>query len=255
MKRNEKVNLIRTKLRDGKVSIGSWMQIPNPSVAEIMGDSGYDWIAIDMEHGAISISQLPDMIRALDIGSSLPIVRLAQGQTKDCKQALDSGAGGVIVPMIESKEQLVKVRNMCCWPPMGQRGVGFSRANLFGKYFEEYKREAQAPLIIAQIESVKGARNLEEIIGVDGLDAILIGPYDLSASMGIPGQFDSQEFKEMMDEILRIFHANRFPAGIHIVMPDIGYLNEKISEGFKFIAYSIDAIFMHQAAPNPNCES
>jgi 2-dehydro-3-deoxyglucarate aldolase len=252
MKRIEKVNLVRTKLQDGKVSMGSWMQIPNPSVAEIMGDASYDWIAIDMEHGAISISQLPDMIRALDIGSSLPIVRLAQGEAKDCKQALDSGAGGVIVPMIESKEQLAKVRDMCCWPPMGRRGVGFSRANLFGKYFEEYKREAQAPLLVAQIESVKGARNLEEIIGVDGLDAILIGPYDLSASMGIPGQFGSQEFKDMMDEILRICHASRFPAGMHIVMPDTEYLNEKILEGFKFIAYSIDAIFLYQAAQNPN---
>ena len=235
MKRNEKVSLLRAKLKEGKVSVGSWMQIPNASVAEIMGDAGYDWIAIDMEHGAITNSQLPDMIRALDIGSSLPIVRLAQGETKDCKQALDAGAGGVIVPMIETKDQLIKVKNMCCWPPMGKRGVGFSRANLFGKYFVDYKNEAQSPLIIAQIESIKGVKNLEEIISVDGIDAILIGPYDLSASMRIPGQFESQEFKMMMEEILKICHTNNFPAGIHIVMPDIACLNEKITEALNLL--------------------
>lgn len=119
------------------------MQIPHPSVAEIMGQAGYDWVAVDLEHGSIGVHQLPDLFRALELGGTLPLARLAQGQTKDCKQALDAGSGGVIVPMVESASQLEKVRDACRWPPTGVRGVSFSRANLFGKHFEAYAEEAQ----------------------------------------------------------------------------------------------------------------
>src|SRR5689334_11700428 len=136
MTRHAKINRIRKLLTSGKASVGSWMQIPNASVDEIMGDSGYDWVAIDLEHGSISIDQLPNLFRALEHGGTLPMVRVAEGSPKDCKQALDAGAGGLIVPMIESATQLQAVIEASCWPPVGRRGVGFSRANLFGKYFD-----------------------------------------------------------------------------------------------------------------------
>ena len=138
MNRLKAIYKIRKKLNNDKYSIGSWMQIPHASVAEIMGCLGYDWVAVDMEHGAISLHQLPDLFRALELGNTLPLVRVAQGTEKDCKQALDAGAGGVIVPMIGSADQLKKVRDATRWPPAGRRGVAFSRANVFGKYFNEY---------------------------------------------------------------------------------------------------------------------
>ena len=137
MNRLKSIKKIRENLSNGGYSIGTWIQIPHPSIAEIMGQSGYDWVAIDMEHGTISANQLPDLFRALELGNTLPLVRLAQGHTKDCKRALDAGAGGIIVPMVERAEQLKTVRDACCWPPKGNRGVGFSRANLFGKNFDE----------------------------------------------------------------------------------------------------------------------
>ena len=114
------IQKIRECLRGGGQSIGSWMQIPHPSIAEIMGQAGYDWVAVDMEHGSTSVHQLPDLFRALELGGTLPLVRLAHGQPKDCKQALDAGAGGVIVPMVESAEQLIQVRDACRWPPSGK---------------------------------------------------------------------------------------------------------------------------------------
>ena len=117
MNRLKKIKKIRDSLSQGDHTIGSWMQIPNSSLAEIMGQSGYDWVAIDMEHGSISVSQLPDLFRALELGGTLPLVRLTQGHPKDCKQALDAGAGGVIVPMIEDAKQLEDVRDACRWPP------------------------------------------------------------------------------------------------------------------------------------------
>ena len=230
------------------------MQIPHASVAEIMGDAGYDWVAVDMEHGAISIHQLPDLFRSLELGGTLPLVRLAQGHSKDCKQALDAGAGGVIAPMIENAEQLLSVRDACRWPPAGSRGVGFSRSNLFGKNFDTYCKEAQAPLLVAMIENIKAVDDLEPILQVEGLDAILIGPYDLSSSIGLTAQFDHPEFQATIEEI-RI-HAEKLniPCGIHIVKPELFRITQAIKGGYRFIAYSIDAVFLNTTALKPNID-
>lgn len=244
MNRLLKISTIRHLLASGQPSIGSWMQIPNASVAEIMGQAGYDWVAVDLEHGSISVHQLPDLFRALELGDTLPLVRLAQGHAKDCKQALDAGAGGVIIPMIESSSQLKEIRDACCWPPTGTRGVGFSRANLFGKYFEDYTEEAQSPLLVAMIENIRAIQNLEEILEVDGLDAILIGPYDLSASMGHTGTFDTSEFKTALEKIHSFSNKHNVPCGIHVVEPEITMLEQRIGEGYQFIAYSIDAVVL-----------
>lgn len=248
MNRLEKIRLIRQSLQENKPSVGSWMQIPHSSVAEIMGQAGYDWVAVDMEHGAISVHQLPDLFRALELGGTLPLARLAQGQTKDCKQALDAGAGGVIVPMVESAAQLTQVRDACRWPPAGKRGVGFSRANLFGKHFDAYTKEAQEPLLVAMIEHIRAVGNLEEILQVEGLDAILIGPYDLSASMGVTARFDHPDFEAAMQRIHTLSREHLIPCGVHVVMPEPVVLEKRIAEGYRFIAYSIDAVFLTHAA-------
>jgi 2-dehydro-3-deoxyglucarate aldolase len=239
---------IRDRLRAGDSSIGSWIQIPHPSIAEILGKAGYDWVAVDMEHGTVSAHQLPDLFRALELGGTLPLARVAQGAVKDCKQALDAGAGGIIVPMIESAEQLVAVRDACRWPPAGTRGVGFSRANLFGKYFEDYRAEAQAPLLVAMIEHVRAVERLDEILRVEGLDAILIGPYDLSASMGLTAQFEHADFRAAMQRIHEVSRARKIPSGIHVVAPSREQLQARLSEGFRFIAYSIDSVMLEHAS-------
>ncbi len=251
MNRLEKIKLIRQTLAHKNPSIGSWMQIPHSSLAEIMGQAGYDWVAVDMEHGAISVHQLPDLFRALELGGTLPLVRLAHGQPKDCKQALDAGAGGVIVPMVETAAQLIAVRDACRWPPAGTRGVGFSRANLFGKHFETYREEAQAPMLVAMIENSRAVDCLEEILAVNGLDAILIGPYDLSASMGLTAQFDDPTFIIAMEQILALCQHENIPCGLHVVMPEVDTLKQRIADGYRFIAYSIDTVFFSTSSLAP----
>lgn len=251
MSRLEKIGAIRQTLALGNVSIGSWMQIPHASVAEIMGQAGYDWVAVDLEHGAIGVHQLPDLFRALELGQTLPLARIAKGQANDCKQALDAGAGGVIVPMIESADQLKKVRDACCWPPAGYRGVGFSRANLFGKNFDPYIEEAQSPLLVAMIENICVLSELHAILDVQGLDAILIGPYDLSASMGIVAQFNHPHFVDVINQIKEAASKHRVACGLHIVMPNREKLNQHIQEGYRFLAYSIDAVFLTHFAELP----
>ena len=248
MNRSEKIIELRTKLRKGGHTIGSWMQIPHPSVAEIMGQAGFEWVAVDMEHGAICTHQLPDLFRALELGGTLPLVRLAEGKAKDCKQALDAGAGGVIVPMVESAGQLRAIHEACCWPPVGTRGVGFSRANLFGKFFSEYQDEARSPLLVAMIENIRAVEELPEILAVNGLDAILIGPYDLSSSMGVTAKFDDQDFLSAMNKIKRLSDEASKPCGLHIVEPSSEELKQRIMEGYRFLAYSIDAVFLYKGA-------
>ena len=251
MDRLKKIKSIRKNLSKGGNSIGSWIQIPHTSIAEIMGQAGYDWVAVDMEHGTISPHQLPDLFRALELGNTLPLVRLAQGEAKDCKQALDAGAGGLIIPMVQSAKQLQRVIDAASWPPSGNRGVAFSRANLFGKNFEKYIEEAQKPLLVAMIEHVNALNELDDILKVAGLDAILIGPYDLSASMGITARFDEQDFTEAMQAIKAKADKAKIACGIHVVDPDTSELKQKISDGYRFIAYSIDSVILEKFTRRP----
>ncbi len=249
--RIEKIEKIRKKLKNNDYTIGTWQQIPSSYISEILAFSGYDWVAIDMEHGSISLSQLPDLFRALELGDTLPLVRVAKSQAKYCKEALDAGSGGIIAPMITNADQLLAIREACSWPPAGNRSVGFSRANLFGKNFMSYSKEAQSPLLIAQIEHIDAVNNLEKILKVDGLDGIMIGPYDLSASMGMNYNFENDEFKNVLKHIIKECHNNNIPCGDHVVMPNKKVLEEKISQGFSFLAYGIDAVFLNSSSKCP----
>ena len=146
--------------------------------------------------------------------------------------------------MVESAGQLIAVRDACRWPPAGTRGVGFSRANLFGKNFDAYVEEAQAPLLIAMIEHVRAVENLEAILSVPGLDALLVGPYDLSASMGLTAQFEHPDFQSVINRVLELTVKRNVPCGMHVVAPSAEQLQQRIEEGYRFLAYSIDAVFL-----------
>tara|TARA_B100001093_G_scaffold514004_1_gene587103 strand:- start:478 stop:1239 length:762 start_codon:yes stop_codon:yes gene_type:complete len=252
MNRLKKIQKIRKSLSQGNTSIGSWVQIPHASIAEIMGQAGYDWVAVDMEHGAISCHQLPNLFRAIELGGTLPLARVAEGVEKDCKQALDAGAGGLIIPMVENAKQLQKVVDFSSWPPKGNRGVGFSRANLFGKNFDQYIEEAQQPLIIAMIENINALDELDDILKVQGLDAILIGPYDLSASMNLTARFKEQKFLDAMETIKDKANKAKIPCGVHIVEPDKSDLKKKIDAGYRFIPFSIDSVVLEKFIKNPS---
>ncbi|MCX6532237.1 MAG: aldolase/citrate lyase family protein [Actinobacteria bacterium] len=251
MDRLERVRTIRASLRSGTSVVGSWMQLTDSNVAEIMGRSGYQWVAIDMEHGPVSLSQLPDLFRALELGGTLPLARVASPLPINCRQALDQGAAGVVIPMISSAAQLQAIINECHWPPRGRRGVGFQRANVFGKFFDAYVQEAQESLIIAQIEHIDAVNNLESIIAVDGLDAIMVGPYDLSASLGITGEFENKKYLETLSKILSMCAKHKMPCGIHVVQPDPKMLEQRINEGYTFIAYGVDTVFLNHGAALP----
>lgn len=227
------------------------MQIPSPDIAEVLATAGFDWIAIDLEHGAISRHQLPDLFRAIELHEVLPFARVALPDGSLCQQALDSGAAGVIIPRVESATQLSEIVASCMWPPAGKRGVGFSRANVFGRRFEQYKAEAQQPIIVAQIESKSAVASIASLLSVKGLDAVMIGPYDLSASLGVPGDIDHAEVRASVAEVVKACKKAGIPSGIHVVQPDAKKLESEIAAGHRFLAYGTDAVFLSSSANNP----
>ncbi len=241
------MNLVKKKLQTGKPTIGTWMQIPSPYVAEILAANGFDWVTLDLEHGPFSLNILPDIIRAIEIRKSLPFVRVAQNHPKDIKQALDAGAKGIIVPMIETEKQTKDFVSWSSYPPTGNRGVGFSNANLFGKTFEEYSKNINEDLVrIIQIENIRALDEIEAIFSVKGIDAAMIGPYDLSGSMNLTGQFTHPDFLATVEKFQLAAKKVGLPLGIHIISPDEELLKTEIANGKTFIAYSTDALMLNQ---------
>jgi 2-dehydro-3-deoxyglucarate aldolase len=244
------VKNLRAKLRH-EPAIGSWVQLASPSVCEIMGSAGYDWIVIDMEHGEMGRESLGNMIRAIERTDCVPLVRVSEASRNNCRIAMDAGAAGIIVPDIRDEHQLRDVISWAAWPPAGNRGVGYCRANLFGKHFAEYRTESQQPFVVAQVEHYSGVDNLQEITMVAGLDGILIGPYDLSASLGVPGEFDSVEFRRYEENINRYLKNSKVPYGDHVVIPEKEELERRINKGQRFIAFGVDAVFLYKNCDNP----
>jgi 2-dehydro-3-deoxyglucarate aldolase len=179
------------------------------------------------------------------------LARVASPLPINCRQALDQGAGGVVIPMISSASQLEAIISECHWPPRGRRGVGFQRANVFGKFFDAYLEESQEALVVAQIEHVDAVNNLESIVAVNGLDAIMVGPYDLSASLGITGDFENKKYLDTLSQILKVCAKFKMPCGMHVVQPDTKMLEQRIREGYTFIAYGVDTVFLNQGAAAP----
>jgi 2-dehydro-3-deoxyglucarate aldolase len=252
--RVDAVARFRHRLAQGLPLIGTWLQVGNSDYAEVIGDAGYDWAAIDMEHGAFSRHSLPDIFRALELGGTAPMARIANPDSSLCQQALDAGAAGVIIPRVETATQLESLIAACKWPPAGARGVGFSRANLYGKYFDNYKVESQMSFVVAQVESAIAVASIAEIATVHGLDAIMIGPYDLSASLGRTGDLRHPEVQTAIQQVMTACRSIGVASGIHVVQPSPSDLNDAIAAGHRFIAYGTDMLFLASRLRNPQCQ-
>ncbi|MEG1609728.1 MAG: aldolase/citrate lyase family protein [Bilophila sp.] len=244
---------IRAMMQGGKATVGTWLQFPSADVAEVLGASGYDWVAVDMEHGAFTRAVLPDVFRAIENGGSAPFARLPEADLRPIKDALDSGAQGIIFPMIESRAQLDRAMSLAQYPDAGgSRGVGYCRANLYGREFDVYREGlARDILLVAQIEHIRAVEELDAILSHPRLDAIMVGPYDLSGSMGLTGQFDHPDFIATMKRISAACARHGMAMGNHVVQPEPERLAKCIADGYKFIAYGIDAVFLLSSAGCP----
>lgn len=241
----------KMKIKDKEITVGSWLQIPSTDAAEIMGQAGYDWVAVDLEHGAFTRQILPDIFRAIELNGAVPFARVADCGMTSIKAALDSGAKGLIFPMIESRAQLDEAIALSLYPPGGKRGVGYCRANLFGKHFQQGVDENAETFFCAQIEHIRALDNLDDILSHPKLDAVMVGPYDLSGSMNLTGQFSHPDFNAALAAIAGKADEHNVAMGLHIVQPDPAALAARVAEGYRFIAYGTDAVFLYTACQRP----
>jgi len=239
---------LRDKIHTGTLTIGSWITLAHPAIAEIMANSGFDWLVVDLEHSVITIREAEELIRVIDLAGVVPLVRLTSNNSDQIKRVMDAGSHGVIVPMVNSAAEAERAVQAVKYPLRGKRGFGLARAQGYGAKFKEYLEwQEKHSVIIVQIEHIDAVNNLESILSVDGIDGYIIGPYDLSGSMGIPGQFDHPDLLVVMEKIRVIAGKMNKSGGIHIVEPDAEQLQIKINEGQKFIAYSVDIRMLDSA--------
>lgn len=241
---------LKTKLNAGKLCLGAWMTLGHSAIAEIFANAGFDWIVVDLEHSTISIEQAGDLIRTIDLSGVSALVRLTSNDANQIKRVLDAGAHGIVIPNIKTVDEATLAVASTRYAPKGVRGVGLGRAQKYGPGFKDYLswQEEDGPIVIVMIEDIAALPYLEEILSTDGIDGFIIGPYDLSCSMGIPGDFERPEFKRVVQQILEMGLKVGCPSGIHIVEPDPEMLNEAIKKGYRFIAYGVDIRMLDTSA-------
>lgn len=240
---------LRKRLATQEVTVGSWIQFGQAAIAEIMATAGYDWIVVDLEHSVISLREAEEMIRIIRLSGVDPLVRLSSNDPVQIKRVMDAGAEGIIVPMVKTPAEIAAAVDAVRYPPHGSRGVGLARAQGYGARFEEYRAwVANDSVIIAQIEHIEGVRNLDAILRTPGVAGFIVGPYDLSGSLGVPGEFSHPAMVAALTEIRRIAAQHpQIAAGYHVVPPKPELVAARIDEGYRFIAYSTDMIFIGEA--------
>jgi 2-dehydro-3-deoxyglucarate aldolase len=238
---------IKDKLRGGEPVLGSWMSMAHVSIAEILASAGYEFVVVETEHTAIDNSEVLRLLIAIEHAGAVPLVRLAWNDPIQCKAVMDSGAAGVLVPMVNTREDAELAVKAIKYPPLGFRGVGLARAQGYGQGFADYVRDANdQSLLIVQIEHKDAVRNIDEILSVPGIDGTFIGPYDLSMSMGLPGQLDHPDIVAARKRVLESAKARGLSPGIHLVHPDRAaeQIGDAIAEGYRFIALGTDILFL-----------
>jgi len=238
-----KKNRLKEMLKKGEVTLGTWVTIGHPDVAEILANLGFDWLVFDTEHSPMSMETVQTMIQATSATQITPIVRVAWNDLPLVKRALDIGAYGVIVPMVNSKEEALNAVRACKYPPVGIRGVGPRRPSKFWTEFNEYFAVANEEImVVVQVETAEAVDNLEEILSVDGVDAFFIGPSDLSVSMGLKGDLSHPKLLEMIERALATGKKIGVPAGIFVLSSD--WTKRHIDQGFQFISIGSDTGFL-----------
>jgi 4-hydroxy-2-oxoheptanedioate aldolase len=230
-------------LRSGKPAIGSWMTLASPLASELLAHSGYDFLVVDTEHSPTDTETVVQMLQAMKGQQVSPVVRVVWNDVGLIKRALDSGAHGVIVPMVNTVAEAEQAVAACRYPPVGVRSVGGTRPPLsFGVSRAEYLAEANQEIMLAvQIEHVDAIARVDEIAAVAGVDSVFVGPNDLCASMGLPPLLepDVPAFEEALAKVVGAANAHGKAAGILVGTLATGL--KRLQQGFSFVAIGTDA--------------
>lgn len=196
---------------DNSLKLGTWVQISSPDIVEILGANGFDFVILDLEHGNIDFRTLENLIRAAELYNVYPIVRVPEYNQAQIMKVLDLGAKGIMVPQITSKEEVEQVVQAVKYPPIGHRGscpcirAGSHLVDDWERFSKSANKNISA---IVLVEGVEGIENFEEIVSVENVDAFMIGPFDLSVSLGVPGEVNHKKIKEKLEEIISLAHQH-----------------------------------------------
>jgi 2-keto-3-deoxy-L-rhamnonate aldolase RhmA len=235
-------NSVKKKLARNQLTLGTWITIGNPDVAEILAWSGFDWIIFDMEHAPLDISVVENLAQAVSAAPTLPIVRVPWNDPVYVKRALDLGVSGVMIPYVNDKQEALQAVRSAKYPPVGIRGVAPRRASLYGLDWDEYLKKANDQLLVVlQVETVEAVKNVEEILSVDGIDVVFVGPLDLSFSAGHPAKTTHPKVQDLIRKVAEAGESAGVRSGIHSSVEQIGHYADM---GFKFIATGGDTDFL-----------
>jgi 2-keto-3-deoxy-L-rhamnonate aldolase RhmA len=239
----------RRALLQRDVTLGTWLQISNATAAEVLANAGFDWIAIDIEHTDIDVSSLTQLLRGMYGRGVAPIARVTRNDTLEIRRALDVGSAGVLVPFVNTADEARRAVAAAKYPPLGVRGFSFSRANDWGVNFDTEARSAnESTSVIVMIESREGVEQIEEIVAVPGVDAVFIGPYDLSGSYGVPGQTQDPRVREACNRVIAAAVAANKSVGLLLVRPTLAAAQRAVTDGYNLLCIGIDTVFLDQGA-------
>jgi len=236
----------RSRLKRGETLLGTLVTLSSPEVAEILAEAGFDWLFIDMEHSPLDVREAQAILQTVGERCAC-VLRVPLNDEIWIKKALDIGATGIIIPQVNSRQEAERAVRFCKYPPQGSRGVGVARAQGYGARLQDYLDSANEEIaVIVQAEHIDGVSRIEEIVGVAGIDAVLVGPYDLSASMGKIGKVADAGVQAAIARVKVACASARMPIGIFAATAEAA--KPFMREGYSLIAVGIDTIFLVEAA-------
>lgn len=240
------LNPLKTRLAEGKPCIGAWLSSDSPVNTEAMASMGFHWLCVDLEHGSADISQVEAVFVAAERHGAAPVARIGSLDGHLARRLLDLGAAGIIVAAVEDADRFQDFAQHCLYAPDGHRGVGLSRCNKWGDTFDDYKANFR-PVLVPMIETRAGIEAAPDLAALPQVDALFLGPYDLSSDLGRAGDFDATLFKESVKRVRQACSDNAAAAGIHQVTLEKKELQARIDEGFGLLAYGTDIVAMRLA--------
>ena len=242
---------LKKSLKDRSIIFGGWISYDHPSIAETFALTGFDFISIDMEHAPISLSSAQRII-SISQAYKVPCLPRPVSHSNDFfKPLLDSGADGLIVQMVETLEEVEKISKFLKYPPIGERTYGVNRAQSYGLNFNNYVENWNSEsILIIQIESKKGVNNIDSIVSHPSIDGVMIGPYDLSGSYGVPGDTNNSKVVDACDKVLKACKKYNVSCGTQLSNPTRNSIEEAIKKNYTFIILSSDLFVLSNWSKN-----
>ena len=236
----------RDRLARREPLLGTLLTLPSPEIAELLACAGFDWLFIDMEHGLLDFEIVQRMVQAA--GSACPcLVRVAYNEPILIGKALDTGAAGIIVPHVGTPDEARAAVRAAKYPPAGTRSIGAGRAQGYGRRIQEaIAGDNESTVVVAQVEHADAVPQMEEIVSVRGVSAVFIGPFDLSASLGKPGQIDAPDVRQAIGAVVSACAARELPCGLFVGDGDAA--RRAFGDGHSLVCAATDTLLIGEAA-------